>query len=345
MKYYLKKGMFWTKKENEIIVYYTNSSLRKGIRSSDNEKLFQLLTILSEPKTYSELVEAAPFEKKENLDATLSYLLSKGYIAVQERDVQKVENRVRSFVDSIPNVSYNDYSLSIEKTHICIIGTGTAGSYIPECLIKLGLNRFTLIDPDKVEENNLYAQNFSFRDVGRYKVEVLKHKYENEFKTSNITAIIRQLSNYEDLKHAVALEEIDYLALCADNNTLIIDVLENIFLDFPNIKIIISGYAVFQQHCYLIDRETNASILKEIKQNVRTLNELDEVIVENSGVIFDSLFSAISISKIIFDHVLNINSPKIAKADFLNNRYFIGNEDEYKIHEEYEHRFTDQTVL
>ncbi|WP_426982754.1 ThiF family adenylyltransferase [Bacillus cabrialesii] len=336
MKYYLKKGMFWTKNKDEIIFYYTNPYLRKGILSSDNTKLFDLLTLLSEPKTYDEICSNSPFAQQEDLDKTLSYLTSKRYISKTTGLFNKVQNRLRSFVDSIPDINFEDYQKKIDSTHICLIGTGTAGSYVPESLIKLGLSKFTLIDPDIVEEHNLYAQNFSYLDLGEYKVYSLKKRYENYYNNLLIKADLKHLKKYEDLEMSINLEQTDYLLLCADNNTLIVDVIENIFNDYPHIKIIIGGYAVFQQHCRLITRDNYITVLNNIKKNVNTLKNLEKVLVENNGVIFDSLFSAIAISKIVFDDILNINQSHIAKADFLKNTFFIGNELQNKMFEEYE---------
>lgn len=336
MKYHLKKGMFWTKNKDEIIFYYTNPYLRKGILSSDNTKLFNLLTLLSEPKTYDEICSNSLFAKQEELDETLAYLSSKGYISKTTGLFNKVHNRLRSFVDSIPNINFEDYQKKIDSKHICIIGTGTAGSYVPESLIKLGLSNFTLIDPDIVEEHNLYAQNFSYLDLGEYKVYSLKKRYEQYYNNLFIKAELKHLKKYEDLKTHINLEKTDYLLLCADNNTLIIDVIENIFDEYPHIKIIIGGYAVFQQHCRLINNDNYKSVLNNIKKNVNTLKNLDKVLVENNGVIFDSLFSSLAISKIVFDDVLNINQSHIAKADFLKNTFFIGNELQNKMFEEYE---------
>ncbi|NPC94659.1 hypothetical protein HOO54_21135 [Bacillus sp. WMMC1349] len=334
MKYYLKKGMYWAKKDHEIFVYYTNNYLRKGIRSSDNDKLFNLLKILSNPKTYEELTRLSPFNTQKDLDDTLSYLSSKGYISTKEIEFDQIENRIRSFVDCIPHVSYNDYRAKMTEKHVCIIGTGTVGSYLPETLIKLGVNRFTLIDPDIVEEGNLFAQNYTCSDIGKYKVNVLKDRYEKHFNTCEMTSIVHSLTDYKDLRELVDLKEIDYLVLGADSATLIIDILEKIFLDFPHIKILISGYAVFQQHCCLIDKETYLSLLNSSKKILSTLNDLDEVIVENTGTIFDSLFSAMSMAKLIFDNLLGMNQSDLARADFFKNDYFIGDSTEYKIYEQ-----------
>ncbi|CAN2252816.1 ThiF family adenylyltransferase [Bacillus vallismortis] len=336
MKYYLKKGMFWTKSKDDIIFYYTNPYLRKGILSSDNTKLFNLLTLLSEPKTYDEIYSNSPFEQQEDLDKSLAYLTSKRYISRTKDYFNKVQNRLRSFVDSIPNINFEDYQKKIDSTHICIIGTGTAGSYLPESLIKLGLSKFTLIDPDIVEEHNLYAQNFSYLDLGEYKVYTLKKRYEKYYNNLLIKADLKHLKKYEDLKMSIDLEQTDYLLLCADNNELIVDVIENIFNEYPHIKIIIGGYAVFQQYYRLITRGNYISVLNNIKKNVNTLKKLEKVLVENNGVIFDSLFSAIAVSKMVFDDILNINQSHIAKADFLKNTFFIGNELQNKMFEEYE---------
>ena len=60
----------------------------------------------------------------------------------------------------------------IAGSNVLIVGVGGAGCHSIEQLLGMGVRRFTLIDPDHVEESNLNRQVlFSQRDVGTPKVE------------------------------------------------------------------------------------------------------------------------------------------------------------------------------
>jgi len=334
MKYYLKKGMFWVLKDEEIFFYYTNPYLHTGIKSTDNVKLFNLLKALKEPISIEELNNLSLFDNNEDLESALAYLLSKGYIVKTDKRNKKVDKRLRSYVDSIPHVSFDQYKDKIENTNVCILGVGTAGSYIPEALFKLGINNLVLIDPDKVEINNLRAQSYSEQDVGDFKVQALKKRYQYS-QNLKITTHSKFILDYNDLKNTINLEELDYLLICADDTNLTIDILENIFIDYPFIKVTLSGYACFQQHNILLTSKSYKHILKEIKESL-LLSNFDDSIIENSGVIFNALFSSLSTAKLIFDNILNTSNSSISRADFLKNTYFIGNRIQYNEFMDYE---------
>lgn len=60
----------------------------------------------------------------------------------------------------------------IKKTRILLGGAGI-GSIIAEQALRIGFERITIIDGDKVELSNLNRQNYLRSDVGRYKAECL----------------------------------------------------------------------------------------------------------------------------------------------------------------------------
>ena len=57
---------------------------------------------------------------------------------------------------------------------ITIIGAGAIGSFVTLALAKMGFGNITVIDFDKVEEENMSAQFFRFKDITKYKVDALK---------------------------------------------------------------------------------------------------------------------------------------------------------------------------
>jgi hypothetical protein len=60
----------------------------------------------------------------------------------------------------------------IREKRILLGGAGL-GSDIAECSLRLGFEKITIIDGDKIELSNLNRQNYTRADVGRYKAEAL----------------------------------------------------------------------------------------------------------------------------------------------------------------------------
>ncbi|SDC63704.1 ThiF family adenylyltransferase [Shouchella lonarensis] len=332
VKYYLHAGMYWVLKEDEIMFYFSNLDLRTGIRSSNNKLLFELLKQLKDPKTRKELIELSLFDQEEDLDMTLNYLLENKYISVF-KEVDHIVMRLRSYTDSIPYVKFEDYFCRLHEVSICILGVGTGGSYIPEGLLKLGLHDLTLIDHDKVEEKNLYAQNYFPEDVGKYKVQALEKRYRQLNKQLKVFA--NKVNGFNDLSHLIDVKKTNYLLVCADDIDLTINLLKNVFEVNSEIKVILTGYAVFQQYTRMINVDDYKFVLKEMMSENQSMSDQQEI-AENNGVIFNALFSALTISKMIFDDMLNISNAKISTADFLKNKYLLGNEIQIQLEDKLE---------
>lgn len=62
------------------------------------------------------------------------------------------------------------------RTKRVLLGGAGLGSYIAECALRLGFERITIIDGDKVELSNLNRQNYTREDIGRYKAEALANR-------------------------------------------------------------------------------------------------------------------------------------------------------------------------
>lgn len=101
----------------------------------------------------------------------------------------------------------------IRNTRILLGGAGL-GSEIAECALRIGFEKITIIDGDKVELSNLNRQNYTREDIGIYKAEALAMRllainpeadiaYHNEFITAKNVA---QLINNCD----IAINALDF---------------------------------------------------------------------------------------------------------------------------------------
>lgn len=119
------------------------------------------------------------------------------------------------------NLRYNRNQIHIDEKNqnrikdyrILIAGCGI-GSYIAECLLRLGFENLTIIDGDLVELSNLNRQNYTEADIGRNKAEVLRKRLLTINTEAKIEAITEYISveNIVHLKidHKVAINALDF---------------------------------------------------------------------------------------------------------------------------------------
>ncbi|MEU9374183.1 ThiF family adenylyltransferase [Streptomyces sp. NPDC048255] len=62
-------------------------------------------------------------------------------------------------------------SPALADRHVLLVGVGSVGSYLAEVLVRSGVGRITLVDPDRVEPANLGRSMFDARDIGRNKAK------------------------------------------------------------------------------------------------------------------------------------------------------------------------------
>ena len=90
-----------------------------------------------------------------------------------------------------------------------IVGFGALGSHLAECLARLGISKFKLIDDDIVSTHNIANQMFFAKDIGRPKVEAVKELIESINPAAEVIAEQRRVEEGEMLS--------GYVALCVDS--------------------------------------------------------------------------------------------------------------------------------
>ena len=84
----------------------------------------------------------------------------------------------------------------MQNAHVVCVGIGGANG-ICENLIRTGLGNITVIEFDKVEQNNLVTQGYYVTDIGKYKVDALKERITNinpRIKFNGVNADFTKLS-------------------------------------------------------------------------------------------------------------------------------------------------------
>ena len=77
--------------------------------------------------------------------------------------------------DRIPNK--DNYAL-LSQRKVTIIGCGSGGGAIAENLVKAGIQKFVLIDPEILETENIFRHNCTLRDIGLKKTYALKKRLQ-----------------------------------------------------------------------------------------------------------------------------------------------------------------------
>ncbi|KGF49251.1 ThiF family adenylyltransferase, partial [Prevotella amnii] len=115
-------------------------------------------------------------------------------------------NRNRLYVNEREQGSIKDYKI--------FLGGAGIGSIVAECALRFGFEHITIIDGDKVKENNLNRQNYTENDIGRYKAECLAERLLNINPNAQIDFYTEFLtpSNIENLlnEHDVAINALDF---------------------------------------------------------------------------------------------------------------------------------------
>ncbi|MHB1105404.1 MAG: ThiF family adenylyltransferase [Lutibacter sp.] len=104
----------------------------------------------------------------------------------------------------------------LAKMRIGIVGLGSVGSMVAEGLARMGLEKFVLIDFDKVEEHNLdRLVGSTKKDIGKYKVDVTNRQISSIGTSANIDINKSNKSLYEEEAFRLALD-CDILFSCVD---------------------------------------------------------------------------------------------------------------------------------
>jgi molybdopterin/thiamine biosynthesis adenylyltransferase len=78
---------------------------------------------------------------------------------------------------------------SISEMRTLVIGCGSIGGYFVDNLIKIGVSDITLIDSDRLDENNVYRHLLGYEFINRNKAYALKEYFKRNLPFTNIADI------------------------------------------------------------------------------------------------------------------------------------------------------------
>lgn len=119
-----------------------------------------------------------------------------------------------SFIDELTESWEETLNLHkrITSTNISVFGIGGIGTWIVNGLYQMGINEIKIADPDVVSESNLNRQLFfNSKDIGKYKVDVIKEKIPD----AKIIPYKKKVSEDESLEEII--KDSNFLINCADS--------------------------------------------------------------------------------------------------------------------------------
>ena len=83
----------------------------------------------------------------------------------------------------------------IKDLHVMIVGLGGVGGYTLEALARCGIEKFTIIDFDKVDETNINRQLIAnINTIGKYKVDLFEDRIKEINPSCEVIAIKEKLT-------------------------------------------------------------------------------------------------------------------------------------------------------
>ncbi|MDB9937138.1 HesA/MoeB/ThiF family protein [Candidatus Pelagibacter sp.] len=105
----------------------------------------------------------------------------------------------------------------ILSSRVLIIGAGGLGSPVAEFLSRAGVGSLGIVDDDKVSLSNLHRQSlYNTCDIGKFKVQIAKHKIKKINSNTRVTIYKIRLNNQNFKK---IINNYDYIVDGSDNFT------------------------------------------------------------------------------------------------------------------------------
>lgn len=103
----------------------------------------------------------------------------------------------------------------IKQKTILVIGIGGVGGYVVESLIRSGLSKIIIVDPDVIEETNINRQIIALNStIGKKKVDVMESRIKDINK--NIMVIKYDCFFDQNTKNKILNHNIDFIVDCCD---------------------------------------------------------------------------------------------------------------------------------
>lgn len=199
-------------KETENIYVVVFTATRRIKRFQTDTLIREIIDITREEGDYEKIVEQLS-QKYSNVELAIRSLEHAGILRIRDEEIDKRDLKQTYFIDELTSSWDETKKLrdKLKATKVAVFGVGGIGTWIVNGLYQMGLGKIVICDPDVVEASNLNRQLFfTSKDVGRYKVEIIKEKLSD----ANIEIYRRLVLKEESLDDII--EGSDFIVNCAD---------------------------------------------------------------------------------------------------------------------------------
>ena len=181
----------------------------------------------------------------------------------------------------------NEAQQAISRLRVGVVGLGSVGSIVAECLARMGISYITLIDYDHVKEHNLdRLLNATKEDIGELKVHLAERKLRRHATSENFAVVSLAKSIRESTAYLAAID-CDILFSCVDK-PLARDIL-NYIANAHLIPVIDGGIHIENTNDRLQAAHWRSHIIVPHQQCMRCLGQYSTsmVLLENEGLLDD----------------------------------------------------------
>jgi len=126
------------------------------------------------------------------------------------------ETRINDIFSRTDMAFGKGFTKKINNLTVTVVGAGGIGSIVSEGVARLGVKKIQLIDPDRIEATNLNRlQGASLKDVGKFKVDVMKGNLEKYFNYLKVDIFKEDVMSETVVS---ALKETDVIIGSVDNH-------------------------------------------------------------------------------------------------------------------------------
>ncbi|MFD7554927.1 ThiF family adenylyltransferase [Streptomyces sp. NPDC059835] len=109
-------------------------------------------------------------------------------------------------------------SPALADSHVLLVGVGSVGSYLAEVLVRSGVGRITLVDPDRVEPANLGRSMFDSKDIGRNKAKATARRLKRVNRRLKVTVLKREVASLDNHTWQQRISDAQLLIAATDDN-------------------------------------------------------------------------------------------------------------------------------
>lgn len=212
--------------KDKLVYCYKENIIRIGTDDNDvvevldkNYLYYSTLLMMDGNTKVRNILKANSWLTLSNLSSIIIKLVKANVLSVLNRSFDELSKnkRYRSDLTYYFSEGLNGEIIldKLSRMKVTILGVGGGGSLIALQLANLGIKNIHLVDHDVIDISNLNRQFiFNKRDLGKYKVDVIKQFLSSRHKGIKITTSILKLDKVKETMNEI--DNSDWVFCCMD---------------------------------------------------------------------------------------------------------------------------------